>query len=336
MRRKPNVAAPTRRTFGGLVGAAVAAAASPGLGAPSRRRALIAAPTNLGLRPLRPGHVPGAWRAPEALEAAGLADALGIARTTRLERPPYDPEPAQGSRIRNGQALRLFSETLAKAVAEALDEDLFPVVVGGDCSILLGCLAGTRRSGPVGLVHVDGHSDFYHPGNYDAASRPGSAAGMDLALATGRGEPLLALWDGAPLVADALVSQIGERDELDPDYDYRDIEATRIRRYPVRAVQRSGVASTVAAVLAPVEGREPPLWLHVDLDVLDQTVMPAVDSPGSPGLSYAALTELVGRLLGSGRVIGLDVAIYDPDLDPEGAHARRIVDCLAGAFAWRS
>lgn len=327
--------AATRREFGMLVGVGIAATAPIGSRSLSPRRALITAPSNLGLRPLRPGHVPGAWRAPETLETAGLAEALRTERTIRLERPAYDTEPPPDSRIRNGPALRQFSERLARAVAGVLEEGIFPVVVGGDCSILLGCLAGARPLGPVGLVHIDGHSDFYHPGNYDAASRLGSAAGMDLALATGRGEPLLALWDGAPLVADELVSQIGERDELDPDYDYRDIETTRIRRFPVRAVQRSGIARTVAAVLAPVGGLEPPLWLHVDLDVLDEGVMPAVDSPGSPGLSYEALSELIGRLLASGRIVGLDVAIYDPDLDPDGAYAGRIVDCLARAFEWR-
>lgn len=326
----------TRRTFGMLTGGGLIAAAMSEAPPPEQpRRLAIMAPTNLGLRPLRPGHVPGAWRAPEALEAAGLAAALSIESVVRLERPAYRTEASPGSRIRNGPAIRRFNERLAEIVAGALSAGLFPVVIGGDCSILLGCLSGARGAEPIGLVHVDGHSDFYHPGNYDSAARLGSAAGMDLALATGRGEPLLADWGGAPLVDDALVSQIGERDELDPDYDYRDIEATRIRRFPVRAVKRSGLASVVRSVLAPVEGREPGLWLHVDLDVLDAEIMAAVDSPGSPGFSYAELAELLGRLLASGRVIGLDVTIYDPDLDPDRRHAPRIVDCLAEAFAWR-
>lgn len=324
----------TRREFGMLTGGGIVAAATPQeLGADRRRRVAIMAPSNLGLRPLRPGHVPGAWRAPEALESAGLVTAIGSESVVRLERPTYSTEASPGSRIRNGPAIRRFNERLAEAVADALSAGRFPIVIGGDCSILLGCLAGAQRPEPVGLVHVDGHSDFYHPGNYDSLSRLGSAAGMDLALATGRGEPLLADWGGAPLVGDAFVSQIGERDELDPDYDYRDIETTRVRRFPVRAVERSRLAAVVSSVLAPVEGREPALWLHVDLDVLDGELMPAVDSPGSPGFTYAELAELVGRLLASGRIIGLDVAIYDPDLDPDGRHAPRIVKCLAEAFA---
>lgn len=326
----------TRRTFGMLTVGGLLAAATPEPPMGDRpRRAAIMAPSNLGLRPLRPGHIPGAWRAPEALEVAGLLAAVVSESVVRLERPAYRTEASPGSRIRNGPAIRRFNEQLAEVVSGALSGEWFPVVIGGNCSILLGCLAGARGAEPIGLVHVDGHSDFYHPGNYDSAARLGSAAGMDLALATGRGEPLLADWGGTPLVDDVFVSQIGERDELDPDYDYRDIETTRIRRFPIRAVKRSGLADVVSSVLAPVAGRQPGLWLHVDLDVLDAKIMAAVDSPGSPGFSFAELAELLGRLLASGRIIGLDVTIYDPDLDPDGRHAPRIVDCLAEAFAWR-
>jgi arginase len=60
--------------------------------------------------------------------------------------------------------------------------------------------------------------------------------------------------------------------------------------------------------------------------------MPAVDSPGSPGLSFEQLAELMSRLINSGHILGVDVTIYDPDLDPMQSYARAIVDCLANAF----
>ena len=326
----------TRREFGYVIsGAALAATRllSDGFVDSGRQRVGITAPSNLGLRPLRAHHIPGAWRAPEVLETAGLFAALGADRTLRLERPAYSDIAPAGSRIRNGPELRRFNERLAQAVAGTIAQPAFPIVVGGDCSILLGCLAGAKAIGPVGLVHVDGHSDFFHPGNYDSGARLGSAAGMDLALATGRGEPLLALWDGEPLVEDQHVIQIGERGELDPDYAYKDIEATEIRRFPVRKLRSYGLEETLREGLAPADGQSLPLWLHVDLDVLDGNIMPAVDSPGSPGLSFDELSELVRRLLASGRIIGIDIAIFDPDLDPSRKHARDIVRCLGAAFA---
>jgi arginase len=301
----------------------------------SRMLDLIDAPNHLGLRPPRPGVEPGTWRAPDALDRAGLAARLEPARHVRLARRDYHAEAQPGTRVRNGPALRDFNLELAAEVERSLGRGALPVVVGGDCSILLGCLLGLRRAGGRGLVHVDGHSDFFHPGNYDAASRLGSAAGMDLALATGRGESILTEWPGVtgPLVADADVIQIGERDAGDPGYAYRDIERTAIERVTVQTLKAEGIDSVAARANAHLGRRDlARAWLHVDLDVLDQAIMPAVDSPGSPGLTYAELSALLGGLLRSGRIAGLDVAIYDPDLDPQGTYAPRIVDAIAEAF----
>jgi len=327
----------TRRSFGAIAGGTILTMILPTHGrASTTEKVVISAPSNLGLRPLRPEHVPGTWRAPEVLSASGFLEAVGAKRGVTLARPLFEAGVPNGSRIRNGPELRKFNEALASSVRSVIAAGEFPIVLGGDCSILLGCLAGARRDAALGLVHIDGHSDFFHPGNYDADSRLGSAAGMDLALATGRGEPLLTLWNGACLVADKYVSQIGEREELDADYAFRDIEDTEIRRFPVRSVHRLGISNVVENVLAPVGDHKVPLWLHVDLDVLDAAIMPAVDSPGSPGLSFDQLSQLVGGLLASDRIVGLDIAIYDPDLDPSGENARSIVACFAEAFAkWK-
>src|SRR3546814_14618579 len=96
--------------------------------------------------------------------------------------------------------------------------------------------------------------------------------------------PLLAIWDGTPLVEDRYVSQIGERDELDPDYAYRDIETSRIRRFPVRSVRKAGIEETICKVLTPVNGERPPLWRHVDLEVLREAELPEWAFPGRLGI----------------------------------------------------
>ncbi|MGR7001968.1 arginase family protein [Yinghuangia aomiensis] len=290
---------------------------------------LITAPWNLGLRPPRPGrHEPGTWRAPQTLRTAGLDTRLrpapgGGTRPTALRLRPAarDPDPQRGDPPRAHAAPR------PRRPRHAGRGGRFPVVLGGDCSILLGCLLGARRGGRCGLVHVDGHSDFRHPGNYDAGAALGSAAGMDLALATGRGELLLTHWPqvGMPLVADEDVVQVGDRE---------DEEVPPVTRFTAQEIQRIGIAELgerVARRLAE-RGLER-VWLHVDLDVLDERVLPAVDTPGRPGLDYDQLARLAETLLGTGRVIGLDVSVYDPELDPDGTHAARIADCLATALA---
>jgi arginase len=293
-----------------------------------RKICLIRAPSNLGLRPLHSGHVPGTWRAPQALSEAGLVEMLSPATVVDLERPAYSTEPQPGTRLRNGPAIRRFNLELAEIVAGTLGRGEFPLVIGGDCSILLGALAAARRSGPPALVHVDGHSDFRHPGNYDANATLGSAAGMDLALATGRGEPLLTDWPGiaGPLVADEQVIQIGERESRDADFAWPDINSTAMTLINVFAARELGAAKVLDKTQATLA--RSPYWLHLDIDVLDQTVMPAVDSPGSPGIDPDDLFAILSALVAGPACIGMDVTIFDPDLDPNGDLAALLVSLL--------
>jgi arginase len=299
-----------------------------------RRISLVLAPSNLGLRPNEDGTQQGAWGAPAALMKAGLAQRMHPVQTISLERPVYEFDAQFGTSIRNGLSIRAFSLALGEKVREALEADRFPLVVGGDCSILLGCLYGARLAGGRGLIHIDGHSDFVHPGNYSPSTRLGSAAGMDLALASGRGELLLTHWPrlAGPLAEDADIVQIGERESETSDFKklYGDIVHTSITQFFMQEVLSSGIPSVARRVLQRLKTRGlNRVWLHVDCDVLDQTVMPAVDSPGSPGLNFGQLAELVSALCDSGRICGADFTIYDPERDPHSQYANGLADCIA-------
>lgn len=76
--------------------------------------------------------------------------------------------------------------------------------------------------------------------------------------------------------------------------------------------------------------------VHLDADVLDPSVMPAVDSPDPDGLLADELTALLGPLVTSPHRVGLDVTIYDPDLDPDGTAGALLTDIVVAAFAGRS
>lgn len=299
---------------------------------------VILAPTNLGLSPLSPGHEPGTWRAPNALMAAGLAEALGAdVSVLSLPRPQYCPVSPAGTLIRNGYAIRAFSLTLAEHVARSGQNGSFALVLGGDCSILLGALAGARRNGPLSLIHFDGHSDFRHPGNYDASRIMSGVAGMDLALATGRGEPFLTQWPEieGPLVPDDHVIQIGERESHDADFAWPDIAGTAITQIDIFDFQKIGVAAASAKIQALLTSHsEAGFWIHFDVDVLDQVVMPAVDCPGSPGLSPADMVSLLNPLVSDRCCLGMTVSIYDPEKDPDGHCAKTLVGLL-GQLAYR-
>ena len=147
-------------------------------------------------------------------------------------------------------------------------------MLGGDCSILLGAMLALRRRGRYGLAHVDGHLDFRHPG---WSGGIGAVAGEDLAGVTGRLEPSLSDIDGlGPYVADADAVHFGDR-EGDPG-ERAAIAETAITVLDLAAL-RSG------AIVAP----RVPYWVHVDADVLDSALVPAVDSPAPDGLTFEEL-----------------------------------------------
>ena len=292
------------------------------------RYAIVEAPSNLGLAPT------GVDTLPEALLRAGLLDRLGARHATRVvPRHGYDDrrDPANGGTL-NATGIAAYGVDLAAAVGAVLDAGERPLVLGGDCSILLGPLLALRRRGRHGLLFVDGHADFYQP----EANPNGQAASMELAFVTGRGPDVVANLEGRrPLVADTDVVVLGFRDaEEQAAYGSQPLPSQMIA-FDLAAVRRDGVEAVVRQSLAQLTRSGGPgrFWLHIDADVLDDAIMPAVDYRQPDGLSWDELQIVVRTAHASEALVGLDVTIYNPALDRDGAGARGLVDVLAGALA---
>jgi arginase len=302
---------------------------------PDRAIAVLDAPSVLGLRPPAPGRVPGCWRLPEALRRHGLVERLGAADAGRVEPPLYRPEIDPATGVRNGDAIPGYSVALADRLQELLGTGAFPLVLGGDCSILLGAALALRRRGRYGLVSVDGGLDFRHPGNAHLAGPVGSVAGEDLAVVTGRGAEQLTNLEGRrPLVRDADVVAVGHRG-LEGIAD--EVLATPMTLYDAAELRRLGpeeVAGRAVATLARrgVEG----FWVHVDADVLDPAVMPAVDSPEPGGLTHQELAALLRGLTAAGLATGVQLTIFDPELDADGHLAAELAATVVAGLAPRA
>ncbi|RDZ26817.1 arginase family protein [Lysobacter silvisoli] len=296
----------------------------------------IDAPSNLGLRPPAPDVEPGARKAPAALRAAGLLARLGARDGGAVPAPPYSPQPDLAVGFRNGTALAAYSQTLSEHLQPLLHGREFVLVLGGDCSVLLGASLALKRRGRYGLAFVDAHDDYSYV--RDRARYRGivTAAGVDLGLATGHGPAVLTDIGGmSPYVREADVVQLGlSREPGDSDYAATETyDASGILTFDVDTVRRDARAAGLAARTRLEADATQGYWIHVDADVLDARAMPAVDSPNARGLSYAQLRAMLTPLLASPKAVGLDLTIYDPDLDPKGVYARRLVDAVTGAFA---
>jgi arginase len=301
----------------------------------TRQIAILDAPSNLGLRPPSPTTVPGCAKAPGALRDHGLLTRLGARDAGCLTPPRYDPgnwRPGDG--VCQASKIAGYSVRLADRIGAIIDANEFPVILGGDCSILLGAAVAINRlaeelGGRTGLVFVDGHSDFRHPGNADYV---GAAAGEDLALVTGRGQVELAgIENRRPYLRDADVVVLGIREHD----EYRmDLQAAGVACRPVPELRAEGPARTARWArdqLADCAG----FWVHVDVDVLDPAVMPAVDAPDDGGIAHRELELLVAELVGDDSCLGVEVTVFDPDHDPEGSYAAELTDTLVTALAPR-
>jgi arginase len=289
---------------------------------------LLSAPSNLGLRPPAPTSVPGCAKAPEALREAGLHRRLAElgARERGVVLPGrYADDAAPGS-LRNQAAIIEHARRLAARIDLLRAGGLAPLVLGGDCSILVAAGLSLRRTGPLRA----GRSRRAHrlpqsgqlrpvrePGRGGSGRRRGPALARDRRHR--RAEPLLSPVDTA---------HAGCRDD---DEQFGEATALLGAVLPASQIRHRGAARAARTILdvvgrADLDG----YWIHLDADILDPSVMPAVDSPDPGGLGAAELTELLAALAPRGRRAGDRLR---PDLDPDGGHASHLTDILVTGLA---
>jgi arginase len=212
-----------------------------------------------------------------------------------------------------------FSQKLSKIVGAMLDRQAFPLLLGGDCRMLVGIFAAfAQRETEVGLVFLDGHADFHSP----ETSPSGDPADMELAILTGRGpERITRIAGKYPLIKDEEVVVYGIR-------AWDGIGASNIEVYDRRLMVENGIKYSVKEGLKKFSQKELPIWLHFDVDALDPKFMPVM-FPEPDGLTFEEAQEFLGLVWASSRVIGMSIACYHPKLDADGNAGARLVTLVS-------
>ena len=212
-----------------------------------------------------------------------------------------------------------LSQELSKTVGAMLDRQAFPLLLGGDCRMLIGIFAAfSQRETETGLVFLDGHADFHSP----ETSPSGDPADMELAVLTGRGpDRITRIADKFPLLKDDEVVVFGIR-----AWDH--IGASNIEVYDRQRMIKNGIKHTVKEGLKNVYQKELSVWLHFDVDVLDPELMPVM-FPEPEGLTFEEAQELLGFVWASGRVKGMSIACYHPKLDIDGSAGAQLVTLVS-------
>jgi arginase len=299
----------------------------------ARAIGVVGAPSSIGMRPYDDGMVRHVNRAPHVLRERGLVARLRAEDLGDVAPPSYQDFVQPRNRPRNEQQLVAYSKSLGARVYATIAHGRFGIVLGGDCSIVLACLMAARHkaAGEVGLVYVDAHADFASP----EESRTGSAASMSLSFATGRiHSPLARLGGRTPLVDPNRVALLGRRDTDPESHAQAALTRSPILDLPSSQILTDDWLELAAMTLdrvAPADTRG--FWIQVDADVLNPSVMSAVDSPEAGGPTPHELVRLLTPLVRHPRALGLSLTVYDPALDPDRSCARRLVNMLEALLA---
>jgi len=293
-----------------------------------KKIALIGAPTSAAA--LRAGHE----RAPAALRDAGLVARLtsagfevtDLGDSTKRTFQVDDEHP----RARNVAALVEVLNDLRPRVEQAIKSGALPLVIGGDCSIVLATIAGARRYyRQVNLIYVDGDADL----NVPASTPSGCVDGMVVSHIVGRGAPeLVRFWGEPPLVREADIVLFGY-DRLDPPEEAA-LAKSPIRRFSSGDVKQMGAEAAARSAIKQLHSGKFEYVLHFDVDAISGGEFSATNFAGS-GLGLEAVREAMTVFAGEKSLAAFEVTAYNPDLDTDCSGARMLIELLGTVLGAR-
>jgi arginase len=294
-----------------------------------KKIALIGAPSSAA------AFQPGSEKAPAALRAAGLVDRL---KAAGFEVHDYGDcaqrlfaDDDEHRRARNLPAIVAGLNDLKVHAETAMKSGALVLVLAGDCAQSISLLTGARRYYKhLNLIWFDRDADLNTP----ATTPSGRIDGMVVAHIVGRGAPeLVRFWGETPLVREPDVLLYGIA-RLDPP-EQEVLAKSPLRHVTAEEIVAKGAEKAASDALTHSHSDTREFVLHVDLDVISGDELGAVNVPASGGLSLGQVRESLKKFVAHKNLLGLDIAQFNPDKDPDGSGAKKIVEMLVEALSAR-
>lgn len=279
-------------------------------------------------------HYAGQERAPAALRAAGLIDRLVAAGLSVTDRGDVVTEVFAVDHTnptrRNFPAVLRTARQVADAVSRVVADGALPLVLGGDCTVTVGVVAGVRRVRPDAvLFYFDGDADLATP----EATSSGVLDAMGIAHLIGLTDNELATLGGhRPLLASGRLVLFGI-DETDPESFREEILRNHpdLRWYPDHIVRRDPAGSARRALHGLSTGAG--MILHFDVDAVDSADLPLANYPHyGTGVSLDAAAEALAVAAAAPDLTAIVLTEVNPTHDSDGRQLRRYVDAVGGAL----
>jgi arginase len=277
----------------------------------------------------------GSEKAPAALRAAGLVERLQNAGYEVTDygdcAPRLFAEDDEHRRARNLPEIVAGLNDLKARAEIAVKSGALVLVLGGDCAQIIGLLTGARRYYKhVNLLWFDRDADLNTP----ATTPSGRIDGMVVAHIIGLGAPeLVRFWGDTPLVREPDVTLFGLVRVDPPEQDF--LTRSPLRHVYAADILLQGPAEAANAALTHLHADAREFVLHLDTDAIAQEDFPAVNVPDSGGMRLDDVRAAMTTFLASKNLLALDVAQYNPDKDPDGSAAKKLVDMLVDALTAR-
>jgi arginase len=269
----------------------------------------------------------GMAKGPDALRKSGLASAFGKPFDAGdVALPPLKKDLVEGST----KNLKHFIDCTTSVLdgTKALDSE-FVVLIGGECSMTPGALAGLTESfeGKPGMLWLDAHGDYNTP----ETSPSGYIGGMCLAMACGRGPELGPEMERRrPLLAEERLVHIGARALDQPEV--LAFNSSPAKLLTAQQVKKRGAEDVGKEAARHLSHRSDWVVCHLDVDVVDPGSIPAVNYPTPGGLSIDHTASILRAISKTGKLRVLEVAAYNPTGDNGGSSGRAIFNLLRSVF----
>ncbi|MHA1943558.1 MAG: arginase family protein [Candidatus Thorarchaeota archaeon] len=227
------------------------------------------------------------------------------------------------TKVLNFDVWRDVSLKLSKTLIDVFDDDSFSIILGGDCSILMGIFDAFKvLDFPVNLFFLDGHADFQDTNT----SSSGEPADMELAALTGYlSKEIVYMTGRGPLIEEDHVVVYGIN-------EYELIETSNIETIDRKSILEQGIKPTFNRGLSSYQNPKLPIWLHFDVDVLDSRIMPAIHYPVEEGFSYNEILAFLTLIMKTNRLIGMSIACYHPKVDYENTGIKTLLSLFNEIF----
>lgn len=225
------------------------------------------------------------------------------------------------------------SKETASWVQNCLNNEDFPVVLGGDHSITIGTLTGTSANATTGVIWLDAHADFNTP----ETSPTGNIHGMPLAAVLGRGSFDQYDWATAPNIPESNIVWVGLRD-LDPA-ERTAIKSSDATAFTMSDIDNRGISSVITEALETASENVDAFHVSLDMDFLDPNEAPGVGTPVQGGVTYREahlVLEQIASFDAEHELLrSLDLVEVNPILDNRNKTAKLATELTASALGKR-